>query len=179
MFGGTLGEYVVKAERKCELSLMVHVLERFVDPGAGLRGVRELLNENGIAYVEVPNVLFRRSLEVAHPYSVHAGSRRMLLVRKGLQALKVVSHGGPSWPHARYCLSLIAERAAAGQPAGSGRSWNCVLGQRRRGRMLAWIIELPEWVFGRVVVGLRRVLGEEAYGMVRVVYRRIRGRVLG
>lgn len=167
VFSGTLEEYAKQAKTKWDLILMVHVLEHFVDPSAALRSVRELLSDDGAVYIEVPNVLWHHSFEVAHPFSFHANSLANLTLKEGFQPLTVITHGFPRWPRVPFHLVVTAKKAAGAAALRDGPTWSRVLQMRRRGRMCAQVIEIPERMFGWIVLMMRRTLSEKAYTWLR------------
>lgn len=174
VFCGTLDEYMAHASAMFDVIIMAHVLEHFPSPRAALNRVTQLLTENGVMYIEVPNVLFHHSFEVAHPYSFHAQSLNRLLALTGFQALDVIIHGLPRYRHIPYFLSVVARKAPPHKPDLTTVSWRDVLNARRRGRRLAGLVEFPERGWGVIVNVLRRVLSDQAYARLKSWHGKLR-----
>ena len=79
-----------------QLVLLVHVLEHLNDPSAALRTLRELMAEDGLCYIEVPNFTGPhaapgKQFHFAHIYNYSATTLSMLAHANGLVVERVIS----------------------------------------------------------------------------------------
>ncbi len=74
---------------------LVHVFEHITDPHSVLRKLRNLLADDGILYIEVPNVhefygRFEQSCDIAHPYYYSPATLSAVLKMNGFDIVKLV-----------------------------------------------------------------------------------------
>jgi 2-polyprenyl-3-methyl-5-hydroxy-6-metoxy-1,4-benzoquinol methylase len=82
-------------EENFDLISMSHVLEHIPNPKEYLLGLRELLNEGGHLLLQVPNVFWHDSFEVAHLISFSPHTLREMVRAAGYLPLSIKSHGYP------------------------------------------------------------------------------------
>lgn len=169
VFLGTLEEYVSQSVVSPDVVVLSHVLEHFLSPRLALENIRELM-QGGYLYIEVPNLLFHQSFEIAHPYSFHVGSLTNMLTLTGFEPLNVHIHGNPRWARAPYFLSVVARVCEPGLPDFSSADWRKVVQHRRLGRLLAVWLELPGMCQVGVLRILKHLLGPARYTQLRSAY---------
>lgn len=101
-------EQVVQSEKTFDLITACHVLEHIPDPNVFLQQVNNLLNENGILFLEVPNAegnIF--SMEFAHPLVFSPLSISSLLAAHGFEIISMAEHGLPATSDNR-CKKYLA-----------------------------------------------------------------------
>lgn len=82
----TLDTFATK--ERFSIITLIHVFEHFADPDGALQKIRRLLADDGIVYIEVPNVTefygrFWESCEAAHPYFYSVETLAAMLRRNG------------------------------------------------------------------------------------------------
>ena len=82
-------------EEKFDLISMSHVLEHVSDPKEYLSNLRELLNANGCLLLQVPNVSWHESFEVAHLTSFSPHTLQEMVRSVGFKKVSIKSHGYP------------------------------------------------------------------------------------
>lgn len=85
----------VSIRKKYSLITMVHVFEHMTDPHATLKKIRNILAEDGLVYIEVPNVQefygrFSQGCDIAHPYFYSPQTLRAVLAASGFDVVKMV-----------------------------------------------------------------------------------------
>ncbi len=87
IFSGSFENY--QPARKFDLVLLIHVLEHLADPYAILTKIHSLLGDNGVLYVEVPNLYksidYRDSFYLSHMINFTKGSLSRLLESTGFK----------------------------------------------------------------------------------------------
>jgi SAM-dependent methyltransferase len=97
-----------------DVVVMFHVLEHFYEPNRALQKCRDLLGEDGILVVEVPNILKpfrsldRYFLRYVHPSSFSPQSLRALFEKHGFD-LELVDEAGHEW-RTPQSLFVIAKK---------------------------------------------------------------------
>jgi len=113
---GTVEKFVTDFKEKVDVIGMFHVLEHIYDPCASLIQMRDVMKENGLLVIEVPNILkpFRNLdsyfLRFVHPFNFSPTSLRNLLVKCGFEVLYVET-GGDDW-RAPQNITMIARKVA-------------------------------------------------------------------
>ena len=121
----TLDE-ILGLDRRFSLITMSHVLEHINEPIAYLQRVSQrLLGEDGLMYVEVPNIRGGFGFELAHPICFSPTTLRDTLHAAGLEVVFEKAHGGTKYPspHATGYLSVIARRSAKSSPPAKAGRW--------------------------------------------------------
>jgi len=85
-----------KFKGKYSFITLIHVFEHITDPHAVLRKLRNLLDADGILYIEVPNVQefygrFEQSCDIAHPYYYSPATLSAVLKMNGFDIVKLIS----------------------------------------------------------------------------------------
>lgn len=87
--GDTLGE-------KPDLISLSHVLEHINDPVGYLSYIcKNIIDSRGRLLVEVPNLYYHKSLEIAHPFAFSATTLRAVLAKAGFMVVQLQAHGIP------------------------------------------------------------------------------------
>ena len=104
----SLQEMQSAGETKFDLVTMSHVLEHILDPLSYLVHLREqILTEDGCLLVEVPNLYFHDSFEVAHLSSFSIHTLRQLLRKAGFEMIAIHKHGLPRSMVIPYFLTVL------------------------------------------------------------------------
>jgi 2-polyprenyl-3-methyl-5-hydroxy-6-metoxy-1,4-benzoquinol methylase len=104
----------VAGEAKFDLVTMSHVLEHILDPLAYLVHLREdLLTSDGCLMVEVPNLYFHDSFEVAHMSSFSIHTLHQLVRKAGFEMVAYQKHGFPRSKIIPYFLTVICSPSQA------------------------------------------------------------------
>ena len=83
-------------EAPFQLISLAHVLEHFPDPVAYLQALRaDLLDEDGLLLLEVPNLYAHDSFELAHMFAFSAHTLRQTLKQAGFKVISLDRHGKP------------------------------------------------------------------------------------
>jgi 2-polyprenyl-3-methyl-5-hydroxy-6-metoxy-1,4-benzoquinol methylase len=104
-------EEVLETNLKFDLISLCHVLEHIPSPKDFMIKASSLLNENGLLFIEVPNMGSRiTSFEIAHPICLNLYSLNSLLEGIGFEIKKYWLHGQPSEPNLKSekYLAVIA-----------------------------------------------------------------------
>ena len=76
-----------------DIIIMRHVLEHFLDPASALNKMRTVLNDNGVAYIAVPNNLLKKRnpgwLRLAHAYYFNKYSLENITRKKDLNIISL------------------------------------------------------------------------------------------
>lgn len=91
----SLADMQKAGEEKFDVVSMSHVLEHISNPKEYLMSLRELLNENGHLLLQVPNVSWHDSFEVAHLSSFSPHTLRETVQSVGYCQVSIKSHGYP------------------------------------------------------------------------------------
>jgi 2-polyprenyl-3-methyl-5-hydroxy-6-metoxy-1,4-benzoquinol methylase len=82
-------------EENFDLISMSHVLEHIPNPKEYLLGLRDSLNEGGFLLLQVPNLFWHDSFEVAHLISFSPHTLQEMVRAAGYLPLSIKSHGYP------------------------------------------------------------------------------------
>jgi len=100
---------------KFDLVSLIHVLEHLPDPVAYLRQVRQqVLSEQGILLLEVPNFYAHDSYELAHLACFTPHTLREVVKQAGFRVVFSYGHGGPRSSRLSLFLTLIAQALPEG-----------------------------------------------------------------
>jgi len=111
---GTLADVISSETGQFDIIAMFHVLEHFYDPNEALERCRELLVNDGLLAVEVPNILKpfrsldRYFLRYVHPSSFSPTTLKCLLERHRFQQ-RHVHTGGSDW-RTHQSLFIVAQK---------------------------------------------------------------------
>lgn len=111
----TFEGYMANATEKVDVVSMFHVLEHIYNPGEGLMRVWEVLRENGLLVIEIPNILkpFRNLdsyfLRFVHLYNFSPVTLRCLLIKFGFEII-YADDGGNNW-NAPQNITMIARKS--------------------------------------------------------------------
>ena len=165
-----------------DLVILSHVVEHFADPERELQLIRQLLSEEGLAYIEVPGVLrihrkpeyeyeFLRYLTVAHTYHFSLASLSAVLWRAGLER---VAGDEEVRVLARNRRSDAFPPASSNAPA--LQSYLHWLESSRMIRSKRRLLRISGRVRSASSAALHRVLGERFYGFLRQARHSLRRR---
>lgn len=106
----SLEELNLQPSQRFDLVCMMHVLEHLEDPIAVLRKIRQdLLSEDGLLMIEVPNFYCHGSFELAHLSCFTAHTLHQTLRQAGFEAIANRSHGMPRSEILPLYLGVIAK----------------------------------------------------------------------
>ena len=102
--------------RTFELVTIIHVAEHLVEPVNLIGSAAELMDDDGLLYLDVPNVMSGRwnstnFIHLAHPQMFHRESLDRLLQRCGLEAVRWTYAAAPEWP---WAIGVLARKRAGG-----------------------------------------------------------------
>jgi 2-polyprenyl-3-methyl-5-hydroxy-6-metoxy-1,4-benzoquinol methylase len=108
IFSGTLESYInfgkPMPDSEFDLITLNHVLEHFSNPGRQLEIARSLLDDSGILFIEVPNILGdwqgKNMIHVAHLFNFSERTLTSLLNKSGFEVLTVNHEGNHLHPWA-------------------------------------------------------------------------------
>lgn len=104
----SLSDWYSNSTRKVTLVSLSHVLEHLHDPVRYLANIRaELIETNGFLLIEVPNLYFHQSFELAHNFAFSLHSLREVVQKAGYKITFTKKHGIPLKRTPRY-LTIIA-----------------------------------------------------------------------
>jgi len=93
-----------------DLISMVHVLEHIPDPVSYLSELRELyLDQDGYLLLEVPNLFFHDSFEIAHMSAFSKHSLSQTLMKSGYSIVESIAHGLPRSKLIPLYLTILAK----------------------------------------------------------------------
>lgn len=104
-----LDEWRKVNKSKVSIVTLSHVLEHLNNPIEYLSIIRSsILDENGLLLVEVPNLFFHPSLELAHIYAFSPQTISEILFKSGFEILSTKYHGVPQRTSPRF-ITIIAQ----------------------------------------------------------------------
>lgn len=107
----------VKPDR-FDLISLVHVLEHLPDPISTLSKIKaNLLSEKGRLLLEVPNLFFHDSFELAHLTCFSRHTLRETVRQAGFKEQFITSHGKPRSEMLKLYITLLAQPLPEGVPA--------------------------------------------------------------
>ncbi len=93
-----------------DLISMIHILEHIPDPILYLTEIREsFINPDGYLLVEVPNLYFHDSLEIAHMSAFSQHSLKETLIQSGFSIIAKKAHGYPRSKLLPIYLTVLAK----------------------------------------------------------------------
>jgi 2-polyprenyl-3-methyl-5-hydroxy-6-metoxy-1,4-benzoquinol methylase len=106
---------LIEVKHRYDVVSIVHVLEHTLDPSLFLKRICNLLSEDGMLYVEVPNILSDKwqgkdFLHVAHTLYFDESSLRAALETSGYRVIKVID--APEKKYWPWALGVFAARKA-------------------------------------------------------------------
>lgn len=119
VINNTFEEYMASAKEPVDVVSMFHVLEHIYDPCKGLMSIRDILREDGLVVIEVPNILkpFRNLdsyfLRFVHLYNFSPSSLKNLLAKCGFE-IEFEDDGGDDWASPQN-ITIIARKSAFGK----------------------------------------------------------------
>lgn len=160
---GTLADVRAETHGQFGVIFMSHVLEHFYEPNEALQQCRELLQDDGVLAVEVPNILKpfrsldRYFLRYVHPSSFSPPTLLAMLEKHGFQP-QIVDEGGCDWrsPQNLFVVSRKGERS----------TWNGQFSERRSKKVIValdqyrrqWRLKLaPMWYARSLALAVRRM----------------------
>lgn len=111
----TFEEFITGYKNKVDVVSMFHVLEHIYDPYEGLMSIRNILHDDGLVVIEVPNILkpFRSLdnyfLRFVHLYNFSPKTLKALLIKSGFDIL-YEDFGGDDW-FAPQNITMIGRKA--------------------------------------------------------------------
>lgn len=164
VFAGTFEEAAGELRRRgarFDVVVFRHVLEHMTSPTRALKLARELLREEGVVFLETPNVMYPgqalgRFFQLAHPYNFSAKTMALLLRKCGFAPLEIRELD--DWTP-RERLQAVAQRAPAPEAidfAHEGQDWREVVRRLRRHR---WLYPLTLGSLRKKLAHLDRLLG--------------------
>lgn len=95
---------------KYDLVSMIHVLEHLPDPVVSLKHIRhDLISENGLLLLEVPNFYAHDSYELAHLACFTAHTLREIVKQAGFRVVHLQCHGEPRSAILKLYITLLAQ----------------------------------------------------------------------
>lgn len=105
----SLEALIATRHEKFDLVSMIHVLEHLPDPVGTLQKIRkELLTENGVLLLEVPNFYVHDSYELAHLACYTPHTLEQAVNQAGFRLVSLLDHGIPRSLLLNLYLTLIA-----------------------------------------------------------------------
>lgn len=93
-----------------DLISMIHVLEHIPDPVSYLSELREFyLDPKGYLLIEVPNLFFHNSFEIAHLSAFSKHSLKQTLIKSGYSIMGSIGHGFPRSKLIPLYLTILAK----------------------------------------------------------------------
>lgn len=93
-----------------DLISLIHVLEHIPDPVSYLSKLRELfLDQDGYLLIEVPNLFFHDSFEIAHMSAFSKHSLYQTLIKSGYSMVESIAHGFPRSKLIPLYLTILAK----------------------------------------------------------------------
>ncbi len=118
----SLNELRESQERPFQLISLAHVLEHFPDPVAYLQGLRrDLLVEDGLLLLEVPNLYAHDSFELAHMIAFSTHTLVQTLKKAGFDVVSLRKHGKPRSQLLPLYITILAHSAPDLPLAGDGK----------------------------------------------------------
>lgn len=114
VINNTFEEFMAAPHHAVDVVSMFHVLEHIYDPYTALMSIRDILRENGLIVIEVPNILkpFRNLdfyfLRFVHLYNFSPTSLKNLLVKCGYETV-YEDDGGSDW-FSPQNITIIAKK---------------------------------------------------------------------
>jgi hypothetical protein len=107
-----IGDLLPAGEGRCDLISMAHVLEHLSNPVGYLTYLSEkFLAKDGWLLIEVPNLYYHDSFEIAHLISFSVHTLRQTLQRAGYKIVKLEAHGRPRSELLPLYLTVLAQPA--------------------------------------------------------------------
>lgn len=98
-----------KGEDKFDLISMSHVLEHIPDPTSFLSELCDLLTEDGVVLVEVPNLFGHTSFEISHLTSFSKHTLGEIFNQSGYDTIQLKVHGNPRSKILPLYLTILAK----------------------------------------------------------------------
>lgn len=106
----SLESLIMSRPEKFDLVSLIHVLEHLPDPVGTLQKIRkELLSENGVLLIEVPNFYVHDSYELAHLACYTPHTLEQAVNQAGFRLVSLHDHGIPRSILLNLYLTLIAK----------------------------------------------------------------------
>lgn len=101
LFHGSLEQFCLSVENKNKFDIIImhHTFEHLPNPSEILEQIKELLKENGLLHIAVPNIMNIKSkpdnfFQIAHPFSYSPHSLQKILECKGFSVIKFNRNAG-------------------------------------------------------------------------------------
>jgi SAM-dependent methyltransferase len=112
IYNGTLDTFCEeRSESKFDLVILNHVLEHFLDPTKQLKRIHRLMNDDGLLFVEVPDILGEWAgagmFHLAHVYQFCEMTLRNILAKAGFSPIKIAKEGNHLHP---WAMTFIVKK---------------------------------------------------------------------
>lgn len=160
---GSLEQFDSVALGHFDFIVMFHVLEHFYDPNVALEQARELLNDDGLIILEVPNILKpfrsldRYFLRYVHLSNFSPHTLDIFLQKHGFE-LMFVNDGDVDWRIPQHLFVIAQKKNIVNQLPVSPENWNDVaLHLSKYQRTWQWWGQY-RWMFYQIYLINRRLV---------------------
>jgi 2-polyprenyl-3-methyl-5-hydroxy-6-metoxy-1,4-benzoquinol methylase len=173
---GALEQFNSAALGHFDSIVMSHVLEHFYDPNAALEQVRELLTDDGLLVVEVPNILKpfrsldRYFLRYVHPSNFSRHTLDLFLQKHGFEPV-FVNEGGAEWRSPQSLFVIAQKKKQNNKPPISPENWKNVLLRLRKYQSSWRYFGQYRWIFFELYLKARRFFFRSGRPIKRFLFR--------